>query len=182
MSEVSSVSGSTPATGLQVSDTGQLTYDGSPTNILQAVMLVQLGFANEMQGIATDRASDAQDRLDEIKKVRSYISRMQTMKQNAAEDDDDDAAVMLYKDINDYMTSHGMEVNSVDDAGWSATEDDMKVNIQAMQSHLDNLTSQNDLEMVKLKNTLNQQGESLTAANKFATDSYNLAMGIINKG
>ena len=178
MTDVSPVASSTNT--VQV-EGGQVYYNGEPTTIMQAVMLIQIGFAQESQGIAADRAQDAQDRLDEIKEVRSMISTMQTEKQYAADEKGDWAGYVNATDAKNYLEANGLEFSGYESGSGWASEDQMEVNIQTLQSHLDDLTSQNDLEMVKLKNTLNQQNEALTAANKFASDAYNLAMGIINK-
>ena len=158
---------------------GGVLVDGVAMSLNDAVALIYMKRAETMNDIATDRAQEAEMKLKDLQDARAMLGRMRGLKQDARNDTQHaHNCTEMPPDMVQYCKDHKVDWDHHNNDTWH-TADEWDVNIQYMQDHLDKLSSDNDLFMIKLKSVINKGQEATQACDGMNTKSKEVMSSII---
>ncbi len=150
-------------------------FGGIEMSLDDAMALLFIQRAQTMTDLATDRAQTAQEKLHEIQEARDMLSRMRELKQEA---DHEDSTTKMPADMKEFCDKNNISWDKTGGDDYH-NKKEWDVNIQYMQDHVDKLSSDNDLFMIKLKSVINKSQEATQAADSLMTKNKEVVSGII---
>ena len=147
--------------------------DGKPTTFspLEAVCYVLQNRYVTMSDTVAERTQEMQDQVDRINEANDWL--------NAIKKAENGDPLEKPGDLSDTL-KQWMDKNDIhpDDLGSDTDADDLKRLETEFSNHVDQLSSTNDLKMLKLKTTVNEAQEALTAADGVLQDIKQLMQTI----
>ncbi len=142
---------------IEAQGNGSVKYGGTEMSVQELVMMVFMMKAEVMSSVAADRASDAQSKLDLIKKARAFLTDMDVKKNDAKTKG---GSTEMSADMKSFMKANGIKWDTTGDDDWHDS-DQWDINKQYMNDFIDKQSSNNDLQMIKLKSVINKQQEAV---------------------
>ena len=184
-SGASSVAGGDGRAG-QVADDNQVHYNagehkfevtlgGKPTTIspLEAVCYVLQNRYLTMSDSVAERTQEMQEQVNEINEANDWLNAIKKAENGDPLEKPGDASTALQQ----WMQKNGIDV---DDLGEHPDSKDLQKLETEFSNHVDELSSTNDLKMLKLKTVVNKAQEALTAADGVLQEIKQLMQTITN--
>ncbi len=143
---------------IEAQGNGSVKYGGTEMSVQELVMMVFMMKAEVMSSVAADRASDAQSKLDLIKKARSFLTDMDVKKNDAKTATAGNTE--MPSDMKAFMKENNIKWDTTGNDDYH-DPDQWDINKQYMNDFIDKQSSNNDLQMIKLKSVINKQQEAV---------------------
>ena len=153
----------------------EITLDGKPTTIspLEAVCYVLQNRYIAMSDSVAERTQEMQNQVNEINEANDWLNAIKTARDGNALKQPGTASASL---------QHWMDQNQIDfgKLGEKPEAGSLETLESQFSSHVDQLSSTNDLKMLGLKTVVNKAQEALTAADGVLQDIKQLMQTITN--
>lgn len=166
MNDISGVGG--PSGISQIAGT-----DGGSMSIEDVMAMLFLRRAETLSGLATDRAQQEQDKLNDLNAGREMLAKMTALKQDAGKKTSEMPADMV-----DFCKSHNIDFDHTGNDNLH-TKDEWGVNIQYLNTYIDKLSSDNDTFMIKLKSLVGKATNATEGANNVVTQKKQIMKDIL---
>ena len=153
----------------------EITLDGKPTTIspLEAVCYVLQNRYLTMSDAVAERTREMQEQVNQINEANDWLNAIRNAEDGDALELPGDASAALQQ----WMDENGIDL---DDLGDPPDLDDLEKLATQFSNHIDQLSSTNDLKMLRLKTVVNKAQEALTAADGVLQDIKQLMQTITN--
>ena len=154
---------------------GKVTYNGVSMSVFEAVSMLFIERAQTYSTLTSDRLKSAQGNLKSIKQARALLGQVRELKQQI---DSDGGVKKIPAGLKDFCKAHNITIPADDDNKYSG--DEFKTVTDNLQGGLDNMQDTNQIEMLKLKTSVNNMDTSITGASKNEEKMYGTTKDIIN--
>ena len=151
----------------------EVTLDGKPTTIspLEAVCYVLQNRYLTMSDTVAERVQEMQEQVNEINEANDWLNAISRAENGDTLEIPGDASAALQQ----WMDDNDIDLDSLGDP---PDPDDLQKLETEFSNHVDQLSSTNDLNMLRLKTAVNKAQEALTAADGVLQDIKQLMQTI----
>ena len=154
-------------------ETGKVTGpDGSKHSVMEAFTLCQIDMVDVYSGLAADKINKQQENVNALQKGRQYLTQLRTFHQKGGDH-------KMPADFVKYCADHKITIPNKDGDNLYG-KDELQTCIDNLQGGVDNLQDMNQIDMLKLKTTMNHLDTAITAASKNEDKIYSTTKDIAN--
>ena len=154
---------------------GKVTYNGVSMSVFEAVSMLFIERAQTYSTLTADRLKSAQDNLKSIKQARALLGQVRDINRRM---DGDGDHTNIPPGLKEFCKEHNITIPADEDGIYGKQE--FKTVTDNLQGGLDNMQDTNQIEMLKLKTSVNNMDTSITGASKNEEKMYGTTKDIIN--
>ncbi|MDE0155275.1 MAG: hypothetical protein OXS28_06720 [Gammaproteobacteria bacterium] len=150
---------------------GKVSYNGVTMSVFEAVSMLFVERAQTYSTLTADRLKSAQDNLKSIKEARAFLGKVRDLAKKDGIND-------IPKGLPEFCKEHNITLPSDEDGKYD--KDEFKTVTDNLQGGLDNMQDTNQIEMLKLKTSVNNMDTSITGASKNEEKLYGTTKDIVS--